>query len=245
MRCPAEQQPTRPLAQSESPALGKPHPSRVYDLAMRLPILAWASILAAHSVGRLAQDLRNEALVRVGDPTSVLMSAAARAAVIIYLVIVAATVIVRLPPISQASGVRPRLTALLGTFLIMALALFPPARLSPVGEGLSLALIFLGNAFAVLALLKLRASFSIMAEARALVTTGAYRYIRHPLYLAEGLAAFGVLVQVLSPWAAIIMAIHIAVQLKRMRNEEKLLQKTFPEYEAYMRGTSRLIPGVY
>jgi protein-S-isoprenylcysteine O-methyltransferase Ste14 len=212
---------------------------------MRLPILAWAGILAAHAMRSLAPDLRNEALLRSGHAIFDVVSLAARSAVIAYLVIVAATVIVRLPPIAQAPGIQPRLTALLGTFLIMTLALFPRARLSPAGGALSLLLILLGNALAVLVLLKLRASFSIMAEARALVTTGAYRHIRHPLYLAEGLAAFGVLIQVLSPWTVLVMALHVALQLQRMRNEEDLLQRAFPDYEAYRRGTARLIPGLY
>jgi protein-S-isoprenylcysteine O-methyltransferase Ste14 len=217
---------------------------RFYDLAMRLPILVWASLLAAHSMRCLAQDLRNDLLLN-STATSAAMGVAARSAVIAYLVIVAATVIVRLPPIAQAPGRQPRLTALLGTFFIMALAFFPAARLSLAGEGLSMLLIFLGNALAVLVLLKLRASFSIMAEARELVTTGAYRHIRHPLYLAEGIAAFGVLVQVFSPWTVLVMALHVAFQLKRMGNEEQLLQEAFPDYEAYKRGTARLIPGLY
>jgi protein-S-isoprenylcysteine O-methyltransferase Ste14 len=193
----------------------------------------------------LASDLRTGALMRSGDALSAGISVAARAAVIAYLVVIAATVIVRLPAFAQAPGLRPRLTALLGTFLIMALTLFPPARLSPAGEALSLLLILLGNALAVLVLLKLRAAFSIMAEARALVTTGAYRHVRHPLYLAEGVAAFGILLRVLSPWTVLVMALHIALQLKRMRNEEELLQRAFPEYEAYRRETARLIPGLY
>ena len=68
----------------------------------------------------------------------------------------------------------------------------PCRELSLTGEAISTRLLLGGNALAVLVLLQLGRSFSIMAEARQLVTAGVYRWVRHPLYLAEELAVIGI-----------------------------------------------------
>jgi len=43
----------------------------------------------------------------------------------------------------------------------------------------------------------------------------------------------------------LLLAVQIAFQLRRMRNEEVILGAIFPEYAAYKAKTARLIPGVY
>jgi protein-S-isoprenylcysteine O-methyltransferase Ste14 len=85
----------------------------------------------------------------------------------------------------------------------------------------------------------------MMAEARRLVTSGPYRLVRHPLYLAEELAVVGIFVQSLSLWTALILAVQIAFQLRRMHNEEAILAESFPEYAAYRQRTARLLRGIY
>jgi protein-S-isoprenylcysteine O-methyltransferase Ste14 len=106
-------------------------------------------------------------------------------------------------------------------------------------------LVLFGSAAAVIALLRLGRSFSVMAEARRLVTSGPYRFVRHPLYLAEELAIIGIFVQFLSFSTALILAVQIAFQLRRMHNEEVILAANFPQYAAYRQKTARLIPGIY
>jgi protein-S-isoprenylcysteine O-methyltransferase Ste14 len=97
----------------------------------------------------------------------------------------------------------------------------------------------------VLALAWLGRSFSIMAEARRLVTHGPYALVRHPLYAAEVIGALGLFLQYASPWTALLMVVSMGIQLQRMRNEEQVLGATFSEYAAYAARTRRLIPGVY
>jgi protein-S-isoprenylcysteine O-methyltransferase Ste14 len=84
-----------------------------------------------------------------------------------------------------------------------------------------------------------------MAETRQLVTSGPYRFVRHPLYLTEEIATIGVFMQFASAWTALIFAVQIAFQLRRMHNEELVLSARFPEYVAYRQHTARLIPGIY
>jgi protein-S-isoprenylcysteine O-methyltransferase Ste14 len=85
----------------------------------------------------------------------------------------------------------------------------------------------------------------MMAEARRLVTSGPYRFVRHPLYLAEELAIIGISMQFFSLSTAFVLAVQIAFQLRRMRNEEAVLTESFAEYAAYRQRTARLLPGIY
>ena len=102
-----------------------------------------------------------------------------------------------------------------------------------------------GTAMSIFVLTHLGRSYSLMAEARRLVTTGPYGIIRHPLYVMEELAAFAILIQFLSFNTVIIFLVHALIQFQRMKNEEAVLEKAFPEYQAYKSSTARLIPRVY
>jgi protein-S-isoprenylcysteine O-methyltransferase Ste14 len=84
-----------------------------------------------------------------------------------------------------------------------------------------------------------------MAEARRLITSGVYRVIRHPLYLAEEVATIGGVIQYFSIWTAMLLLVQIVCQLRRMTNEETILTAVFPEYINYRRTTARIIPGLY
>jgi protein-S-isoprenylcysteine O-methyltransferase Ste14 len=106
-------------------------------------------------------------------------------------------------------------------------------------------LVLAGNGFAVMILMRLGRSFSILPESRKLVTTGPYKIVRHPLYLAEAVATLGAVINFLSPWALLLVGVQTALQLVRIRYEERVLRQTFPEYAKYAKHTARLIPGVY
>jgi protein-S-isoprenylcysteine O-methyltransferase Ste14 len=217
--------------------------SRLYDVLMRMPMLLWSAFLGLVTVVGLQQYMRQ---VDPALPGFVyIVNIAMRASVIAYLVVIAATVVVRMRPAEKARGIEPRISALIGTFLLTAVVLFPRRDLSMIAGLVSALLTLAGSGFALVVLTQLRHSFSIMAEARQLVTTGMYRLVRHPLYLAEEIAAIGVVMQFFSPWTALIFAVQIGFQLRRMRNEEVILTKIFPEYLAYRERTARILPGIY
>ncbi len=84
-----------------------------------------------------------------------------------------------------------------------------------------------------------------MSEARGLVTRGPYRFVRHPLYLVEELAAVAGFIEAFSPAAALLLALQIAFQIRRILNEEAVLEASFPDYARYQATTARVIPGVW
>ena len=217
--------------------------SRLYDVLMRLPMLMWSIFLGLVAVVGLQEYTRQ------ADPTLpsavYILNIAMRASVIAYLVVIAATVVARMRPARKARGAEPRISALIGTFLLPVVVLFPRRELSLITGIVSTLLTLSGNAFAIVVLVQLRESFSIMAEARQLVTAGVYRRVRHPLYLAEEIAAIGVVMQFFSPWTALILAVQFGFQLRRMGNEEVILSEFFPESPAYRERTARLVPGIY
>ena len=218
--------------------------SRVYDALTRLPIVTWSAALAISSIISLEGYVRQVNPAPPG-PVVYAVNVAMRLSVVAYLIIIAGTVLTRMPALRKARGAEPRISAVIGTFLITGFVLFPRRGLSLTGSVISTLLILAGNVLAVSVIVQLRGSFSIMPEARQLVTSGPYRFIRHPLYLAEGIAAIGGLMQFLSAWTIGLLAVQLAVQLRRMQNEEILLADFFPEYSIYKYNTHRLIPGIY
>ena len=217
--------------------------SRAYDILMRLPVLAWSIGFAIKAGASLAQYERD------ADPMTpdalFAVNIAMQLAVIAFFVTLAGTVLVRARPTGKARGLEPRVSALIGTFLIAVVVLFPRRELSFAAGIVSTILLLAGNAIAVYVLAHLGRSFSIMPEARGLVRSGLYRYVRHPLYLAEMVASIGTVMQYLSVWTALILAIQIAFQLRRMQNEEIVLTEIFPEYTTYRQKTARLVPGIF
>jgi protein-S-isoprenylcysteine O-methyltransferase Ste14 len=223
--------------------IAKLQQSRLYDVLMRLPMLSWSIFLALVTIVGLQQYVRQSG--RELPDVVYILNIVMRLSVIAYLVVIAATLLVRVRPRAKARGVEPRISALIGTLLLTVIVLFPRRELSPSADMVSTLLTLGGSIFAVVVLTQLRESFSIMAEARQLVTTGVYRLARHPLYLAEEIAAIGVVMQFFSHWTALILAVQIGFQLRRMQNEEVVLTEIFPEYPAYRDRTTRILPGIY
>lgn len=212
----------------------------MYDSLMRLPLLGWGLVVATAQLARIMQ-LMNTKSVDFGYAIHIAM----RLSMLAFILLASAAVLLRTRPSAKANGLEPRISALAGSFMIYGMLLFPRHDLSLSGEIVSTLLTIVGSIGGVVALSQLGRSFSIMAEGRRLVTTGRYRFVRHPLYAAEQIATVGVFMQFTSIYSALLLAAHIAFQLRRMHNEELVLTTRFPEYAAYSQTTARLIPGIY
>jgi protein-S-isoprenylcysteine O-methyltransferase Ste14 len=135
--------------------------------------------------------------------------------------------------------------AFTGSFILLTVPLVSaaPNRLDLLG--LADAAQALGLVTALWGLMTLRFSFSILPEARQLVTGGPYRVVRHPVYLGEFMSAAGLLAPRVNVAVVVVAAIFVGAQLTRMHWEEGVLTAEFPEYAPYSRRTRRLIPFIY
>ncbi len=152
--------------------------SRLYDLFMRLPLLGWAMFCATLQMAGLARYVREADAALPFAAYAVNM--AMRLSTIAFLLLLGASVALRARPTSKARGLQPRITAFVGAFLVYTIPFFPRRELSVTAEMVSTLLVLFGSAAAVYALVRLGRSFSMMAEARRLVTSGPYRFVRHP-----------------------------------------------------------------
>ncbi len=173
------------------------------------------------------------------------LSLVMKSSIVIFTAMVVFLCVVRLCPVKKAKGLWPRLTAFCGTFLMFFLLAPESKEASPLQSGIASALSLAGIILSIIALIMLGKSFSMMAEARRLVTTGFYSFVRHPLYLAEEIVLLGVVIQVLSPFNVMVFILQTMFQIQRLKNEEAVLQEAFPEYEEYKSKTAMLIPGIY
>jgi protein-S-isoprenylcysteine O-methyltransferase Ste14 len=78
-----------------------------------------------------------------------------------------------------------------------------------------------------------------------LVTTGPYRFIRHPIYTAGCLIAWPGAILIHTPAAFVAVALVTAGAIVRALSEEHLLVERYPDYREYARATRRMIPGIW
>ncbi len=72
-----------------------------------------------------------------------------------------------------------------------------------------------------------------------------YEYSKGAFVQVEDEELDAIALENLSGWALLLLGLQFAFQLQRMKNEERVLFKVFPEYGNYMAQTARLVPGVY
>ena len=152
----------------------------------------------------------------------------------------------RLPAISPARGLREMVAPYLIAALPFAVFLQPvnqealPRTFIP-GQMLLLA----GTLLAVTGMATLGRSFSISVEARAPVTGGVYRFIRHPVYLGELVAVTGVALIRLSWLSTALLVACWVSQIVRAGWEEEKLARAFPAYAAYRARTGGFFPRLH
>ena len=155
--------------------------------------------------------------------------------------IVAASFLLRPRSRRGISGWKPRLVAYANTFGVMLFLMYaasahpewiratPSAALRNAG-----AILWLGGAVLSLwPLWYLRRSFSVEPEARDLVTSGPYRWARHPIYAVYLLVNAGILLRHFTLPLGLVLAAWLALLIVRVGYEEQVLVGAFPQYREY------------
>ena len=100
------------------------------------------------------------------------------------------------------------------------------------------ALAVIGISLVALARYQLGRAFSVVAEARHLVTTGLYSKIRNPIYVFGMLMLMGLVLVLQRPEGWLVIVAGMIAQTIRARKEARVLEAAFgDEYRAYRRKT--------
>lgn len=121
----------------------------------------------------------------------------------------------------------------------------PGYDMFPALREFAMALVLIGNLGQAAAKLSLRRSFGIAAANRGVKVSGAYRFVRHPMYAGYLLVHIGILLLMPSPLNLALYVIGWTAQIRRLKAEEALLGQD-PAYQDYMTKVRwRLIPGIF
>jgi len=247
-------------AQSSLRTRGLPRPTR-HDVVVSGPAVGWRYRLFGRSVPAVlytglgilvALNLERSIVESRGHGVLYIVGHPVRLALyLLFCTIPVVLFLTRPVPTGRDGGWAARAAAFGGTLILVGagaaggsaggMLATPPTWLS---DGAA-ALFACFTALEVYALLRLRTSFSIIPEARRLVTDGPYSVVRNPLYAAEIAAALAWTAS--EPRVVLVAALlpFIGLQLLRIRFEERLLRKAFPDYAGYFARTRRLVPFVW
>lgn len=210
--------------------------AKAWDLLAALPLLCWFALVAFACFRDvfIARDWASAAVER-----SVQLANGIFALTLVVLILTRPAAIAR-PP-----GWRSITAGIAGGLAPMTIVFLPRGASSPALALISNGVMLIGTLASVWIVVWLGRAFSILPQARRLVTGGPYALVRHPLYLAEFIVLFGLALQFALPWSLLLWVVALAAQFPRMHFEERILAETFPDYGAYAARTARLLPGIY
>jgi protein-S-isoprenylcysteine O-methyltransferase Ste14 len=160
---------------------------------------------------------------------------------------------------SQVPSLGPRGEGWLVLQLVMLLLVAAAGYVAPntaglagsdAARGIGLTLVIISGAIVAMGIRALQSGRSVSAlphpvPESQLVVTGAYSYIRHPVYVGLILFSLGwSILQDSGPALLATLGLAIVLDLKR-RREEARLEERFPDYAAYRARTKAFIPFVY
>ncbi|MGE5469736.1 MAG: methyltransferase family protein [Bacteroidota bacterium] len=135
------------------------------------------------------------------------------------------------------------LTSCIAMFYFLGLDLAPGRHVVTEAAGVGLQIV--GILFQLYAKLSLGRSFGILPATRRLVTGGAYRWLRHPIYFGYLIAHVGFLLANFSFQNVVVLVVLYLAQMLRIHREEAMLAQ-FAGYREYRKAVRyRLIPGLY
>jgi protein-S-isoprenylcysteine O-methyltransferase Ste14 len=208
------------------PRLRMPSRQRVGELSSKVIIVTLFSSMAM----RLAEDS-----ARTGHVTGILMLASEA-------MVVALTLVRR----SAGTVDRTWRARVLTAFSTFGPPLVKPASFAGIApEGVTVIIAAIGMIVVVCGKASLGRSFGLVPANRGVVSTGMYRFVRHPIYLGYLITHAGFVIANPLNWNwAVLIAADVAL-MSRAVLEEKTLAKD-DAYREYMRRTPwRVVPGLF
>ena len=215
-----------------------------FDLLAALPLILWFLLMGVRPQAPITLKLLFELINGTISLFNFLQLITLLGSLVLMFVLIYLLITRRTPEL-RSRGVLPRVVAFCGTFLGNVFPLLAPAQLTLPGQALAAILIITGTIGAIVAASRLGGSYSLMPEARKLVTTGPYSVIRHPLYLAEMIGILGLVLQFQQPWSLLLGAMAFGLQYWRTVFEERVLLRAYPDYATYRARTWRFLPYVF
>jgi len=159
---------------------------------------------------------------------------------------------------ARRESLRSRLLHIVPLTLAVALLWLPKSpipglggRFLPAGPWpfwLGAVLTLAGLLFTVWARVHLGRNWSaevVVKEGHALVRTGPYRYLRHPIYTGLLVAFLGTAITI-GEWRGLVAFLVMLVSLGiKSRAEEARMRETFPEYAQYQRESAAIVPFIW
>ncbi|OFX00212.1 MAG: hypothetical protein A3E78_06450 [Alphaproteobacteria bacterium RIFCSPHIGHO2_12_FULL_63_12] len=144
---------------------------------------------------------------------------------------------------TNAISMKPRdwLVALVGTIAPLLVS----KTAEPAFLGIGVFLMLFGMITQLSAKFSLRRSFGLVPANRGVKTGGAYRYVRHPMYLGYILSHIGFLLIAPTFWNLAVYLVGWACLLLRIEYEERLLSEDAAYQALKLRVRYRLAPGIY
>lgn len=152
----------------------------------------------------------------------------------------------RTSPLSTSKSLITNIIAILTAFVPFIIPVLGRSGFVNLVEILiSSIIIIFGMILSISALWALGRNVSIIPQARKLVKSGVYKWVRHPLYLGEIICVFGISIVEITIFKMIVLLLFISAQIYRSINEEKLLREIFLEYDLHFSKRNRFIPGIF
>jgi protein-S-isoprenylcysteine O-methyltransferase Ste14 len=146
------------------------------------------------------------------------------------------------------------LATLVSLLAAVAVAVFVPRTALPVDPWLSVSLgallVALGIALRQWAARTLGSFFTrsiLVREQHQMVTTGPYRFVRHPAYAGLLISVVG-LALTLGNWLSVVVAVlgFLLGNIPRIKAEDAVLEANLgDQYRDYARAQQRLLPGIW
>jgi protein-S-isoprenylcysteine O-methyltransferase Ste14 len=149
------------------------------------------------------------------------------------------------PAIATSQSVTAHAAALAAMLTPFAFPLLRAAPPGAVQQWVGDALVAAGAGWSVWSLRSLGRNVSVLAQARDLVDSGPYQWVRHPLYTGEIVSSLGLAVTARSLAALAVWLGFCVLQGYRALREEQLLVRALPAYRGYQARTAAMLPGLF